>query len=123
MGVVLCQDGEELLFPDEEHDHDHHHEHHDDHHQEHLGEDHGHVDDHGHGEHDHDGVVADPDEAARGPYPVGVGPATTIVTYLGTDFILPNGCHLPKCEGNGRAYTFCRQDQLVLEKKYNDCLA
>ena len=41
----------------------------------------------------------------------------------GTDFILPNGCHLPKCEGTGRSYTFCRSDQLVLEKKYNDCLA
>ena len=113
--VVLCQDDEDYdheLFQfeddDEDHDHDHH------------VEDH----DHGHGEHDDHGHDGDhQEEASRGPYPVGVGPATTIVTYLGTDFILPNGCHLPKCEGTGRAYTFCRQDQLVLEKKYNDCLA
>ena len=114
MSVVLCQDGDLQLVPDEEHDHDHHGENHD-HGEDHGHEDHAHGDDHGHGEHH--------DEVSRGPFPVGVGPATTIVTYLGTDFILPNGCHLPKCEGSGRRYTFCRQDQLELEKLYNDCLA
>ena len=110
MSVVLCQDEDLQLVLDEEHDHEHIHEDHG------HGEDHGHEEAHGHGEHHGEA-------ATRGPYPVGVGPATTIVTYLGTDFILPNGCHLPKCEGSGRRYTFCRQDQLELEKLYNDCLA
>ena len=104
MSEVLCQEHE---------DHEHH-------------EPHG--DDHGLGDHD-DGVVPDPAVATpaaagrRGPHPVGEGPASTIVNYRGTHFILPTGCHLPKCEGGGSSYTFCRQDQRVLEKKYDDCLA
>ena len=74
MSVVLCQDLQ--LVSDEEHDHDYDHEHHDEHDHDHgQGEDH----DHGHGEHH--------EEPARGPYPVGVGPKTTIVSYLGHNSI------------------------------------
>ena len=52
--------------------------------------------------------------------PDGSGGVRTIVTYLGTDFILPNGCPLPECDENNR---FCRRDQLGIKEKYDNCLA
>ena len=48
----------------------------------------------------------------------------TIVTYLGTDFILPDGCPLPECdESRPSASRFCRRDFLNIKQKYDDCLA
>ena len=48
----------------------------------------------------------------------------TIVTYLGTDFILPDGCPLPECdESRPSAARFCRRDFLNIRQKYDDCLA
>ena len=46
-------------------------------------------------------------------------PFKTVVTYLGTDFIMPDGCPPPKCDPNLRE---CRKEMLDLEKEFNDCL-
>jgi hypothetical protein len=42
------------------------------------------------------------------------------VTYLGTDFIMPDGCPPPKCDTNLRD---CRKEMIDLEQEFNDCLA
>ena len=60
------------------------------------------------------------DDLHRKLRPDGSGGYRSIVTYLGTDFILPNGCPLPECDENNR---FCRRDQLGLKERYDSCLA
>ena len=47
-------------------------------------------------------------------------PFKTLVTYLGTDFIMPDGCPPPKCDPELRE---CRKEMLDLEKQFNDCQA
>ena len=45
-------------------------------------------------------------------------PYKTIVTYLGTDFIMQDGCPPPKCDPNLRE---CRKEMIDLEAEYNKC--
>ena len=42
-----------------------------------------------------------------------------IVTYLGTDFILRDGCPVPSCNQKNRD---CRKLQLDTQAEYNKCL-
>jgi len=42
-----------------------------------------------------------------------------IVTYLGTDFILPGGCPSPSCDPSLRD---CRAEQIEREKIFNECM-
>ena len=58
--------------------------------------------------------------AVRGSFGQVGDPYKSLVTYLGTDFIMPDGCPPPKCDTNLRD---CRKEMLDQEKAYNDCLA
>ena len=49
----------------------------------------------------------------------GIGKTKKIVTYLGTDFILRDGCPLANCDPKNR---YCRKLQLDTQNKYNKCL-
>ena len=49
----------------------------------------------------------------------GVNSKKMIVTYLGTDFILPGGCPPPKCDSTLRD---CRKEHIEREKKFNQCM-
>ena len=42
-----------------------------------------------------------------------------VVTYLGTDFILPGGCPPPPCDENLRD---CRRQQIDMKTKFDDCM-
>ncbi|TRY63496.1 hypothetical protein TCAL_04305 [Tigriopus californicus] len=43
----------------------------------------------------------------------------TVVTYLGTDFILPDGCPLPACLEDDRV---CNRKKSEMEQRYNNCI-
>jgi len=43
----------------------------------------------------------------------------TLVTYLGTDFIMNDGCPPPKCDPSLRD---CRKEQIDQEAEYNACI-
>ena len=43
----------------------------------------------------------------------------TLVTYLGTDFIMSDGCPPPNCDQSLRD---CRKEQLDQEAEYNACI-
>ena len=49
----------------------------------------------------------------------GIGKNKKIVTYLGTDFILRDGCPIVNCDPKNR---YCRKLQLDTQNKYNKCL-
>ena len=42
-----------------------------------------------------------------------------VVTYLGTDFILPGGCPPPTCNPKLRD---CRAEHIEREQKFDDCM-
>ncbi len=43
-----------------------------------------------------------------------------VVTYLGTDFILPGGCPPPPC--NPTKDRNCRKEHIDMEAQFNDCM-
>ena len=49
----------------------------------------------------------------------GIGKNKKIVTYLGTDFILRDGCPVVNCDPKNR---YCRKLQLDTQNKYDKCL-
>ena len=49
----------------------------------------------------------------------GIGKTKKIVTYLGTDFILRDGCPAPSCDPKNR---LCRKLQIDAQTEYNKCL-
>ena len=97
--LVLCQfNNNNAAAGADHHEHDHGDHGHGDH-----GDGHGHG--HGHGHHE--------EEDKSGGY-------RTIVTYLGTDFIMPDGCPLPACDEKLRD---CRKQRQEIKKRYEECLA
>jgi hypothetical protein len=48
-----------------------------------------------------------------------IGKNKKIVTYLGTDFILRDGCPVPACDPKNR---YCRKLQLDTQTEYSKCL-
>jgi hypothetical protein len=76
-------------------------------------------------------LCQDPALAAPAPAPIPVPVQSgdnsvrgfrTIVTYLGTDFVMPDGCPLPAC-GETRQDRDCRKQKLDIKQKYDECLA
>ena len=57
--------------------------------------------------------------AVCGQTHTGIGKGKIIVTYLGTDFILRDGCPIPSCEQSNR---YCRKLQLDTQEAYKKCL-
>ena len=48
-----------------------------------------------------------------------IGKGKKIVTYLGTDFILRDGCPIPSCDPKNR---LCRKLQIDTQTEYKKCL-
>jgi hypothetical protein len=42
-----------------------------------------------------------------------------VVTYLGTDFILPGGCPPPTCDHTLRD---CRKEKIEMTEKFDECM-
>ena len=59
------------------------------------------------------------DVHSQEPEHSGIGKNKKIVTYLGTDFILRDGCPVVNCDPKNR---YCRKLQLDTQNQYNKCL-